>query len=595
MEGSASALASGTTAPLPFNLDAAHDLLAAFDVADDPESRAFLADLLASGTVPPEEVELLSGINPDERKKTSRRRGKARSASIAASEPESESSVSLESPSPAPSPRKRQRKREPRKAKQKRDETKTSVSPFFADDGPSPDESDGEETKTHSNVKSKRTPDLPPPASTKTVVIYTKKAVLSGNGKQPPQTTETLELSKQTVLTTPTKARRQISQISSPTKTLLNSEPGSPSSSGYFSCGPSPSKSTPKQKRGTTSYFFTPPSSHHGRRRKDDDSSCSDDDTSDSDSSSPTPVPSIKGKKKKEADRPRRGTVSALPFPRLDAPHFGLVQEQLSTDPFWLMIALVFLTRVAGRVSLPVFWALRERYPSPKALVDADPHELMAMFRHLGMATVRCAAIQRHARGWLQRPPQPGVCTTVRNYPTPPEADDKKEGTIAKGLGSQWEIGHLTQGAYAVDSWRIFCRDGLLGRSTDWKGDDGGSIAGRRLVSSSEDSSSFDSDSDWEAPQKHRLRPRSDEPFQPEWMRVLPRDKELRACLRWMWMREGWDWDPRTGDRKLLSEELRDAVDEGRVGYDKKGRLQIIEGDLVKTEKKKKERLEVVL
>ncbi|KAL1907119.1 hypothetical protein Sste5344_007068 [Sporothrix stenoceras] len=307
---------------------------------------------------------------------------------------------------------------------------------------------------------------------------------------------------------------------------------------------------------------------------------------------------------KTKAARPKRGTVSALPFPRLDAPHFGLVQEQLSTDPFWLMIALVFLTRVAGRVSLPVFWALKEQYPSPKALVDANPQELMAMFRHLGMATVRYATIQRHARGWLKQPPQPGVCTTVRNYPTPPEADDdhKKEegGKEMRGLGSQWEIGHLTQGSYAVDSWRIFCRDGLLGRSTDWRGDDGGCIAARHHRDSSSETSSTSQDmsgsySDWEARQKLRLRPRSDEPFQPEWMRVLPRDKELRACLRWMWMREGWDWDPRTGERTVLSQELREAVNEGRVGYDNKGRLQIIEGDPAGGEKKKKERLEVVL
>jgi hypothetical protein len=68
-----------------------------------------------------------------------------------------------------------------------------------------------------------------------------------------------------------------------------------------------------------------------------------------------------------------------------------------------------------------------------------------------------------------------------------------------RAIGSAWEIGHLTQGPYALDSWRIFCRDVLLGRSEHWtgKGDDPG--------------------------------------FQPEWMRVLPRDKELRACLRWMW------------------------------------------------------------
>ena len=60
-------------------------------------------------------------------------------------------------------------------------------------------------------------------------------------------------------------------------------------------------------------------------------------------------------------------------------------------------------------------------------------------------------------------------------------------------------------------------------------------------------------------------------------MRVLPEDKELRACLRWMWMREGWEWDPVTGEREVLREGLRIAVDEGRVGYDDMGELKIAE------------------
>ncbi|CAK7208714.1 hypothetical protein SEUCBS140593_000266 [Sporothrix eucalyptigena] len=260
---------------------------------------------------------------------------------------------------------------------------------------------------------------------------------------------------------------------------------------------------------------------------------------------------------------------------------FGLVQEQLADDPFWLLIALVFLTRVAGRVSLPVFWAIKAQYPTPQALVDANPNELVKAMRHLGMASVRYTAIQRYARGWIARPPLPGVCTTVKNYPLPPE------GSNEPAMNSQWEIGHLTNGAYAVDSWRIFCRDALLGRSKDWKGDTGGYMTATRHSNSQTESSS-----DTESIFSRSSIQRTDTAFQPEWMRVLPRDKELRACLRWMWMREGWDWDPLTGERTVLSEDLRNAVDEGRVGYDVHGQLQILEGG---GKSKKKEELVVVI
>ncbi|TDZ24436.1 hypothetical protein Cob_v002608 [Colletotrichum orbiculare MAFF 240422] len=99
---------------------------------------------------------------------------------------------------------------------------------------------------------------------------------------------------------------------------------------------------------------------------------------------------------------------------------------------------------------------------------------------------------------------------------------------------------HFTQGKYALDSWRIFCRDELLGRAKDWNG--GGA-----------------------APN-----------FQPEWMRVRPDDKELRACLRWMWMREGWEWDPVTGEKTVLREEMRKAANERRVEYDDMGGLRML-------------------
>jgi len=57
----------------------------------------------------------------------------------------------------------------------------------------------------------------------------------------------------------------------------------------------------------------------------------------------------------------------------------------------------------------------------------------------------------------------------------------------------------------------------------------------------------------------------------------VPKDKELRACLRWMWMREGWWWDAETGEKEVLREDMRRAVEEGRVGYDEQGRLVILE------------------
>jgi hypothetical protein len=45
-------------------------------------------------------------------------------------------------------------------------------------------------------------------------------------------------------------------------------------------------------------------------------------------------------------------------------------------------------------------------------------------------------------------------------------------------------------------------------------------------------------------------------------------------------MREGWEWDPLSGEREPLRENLQRAVDEGRVGYDDRGNLVILEQEV---------------
>lgn len=225
--------------------------------------------------------------------------------------------------------------------------------------------------------------------------------------------------------------------------------------------------------------------------------------------------------------------ISRLPIPPLSAPSFGLIQEELASDPFRLLIAVTFLIKVRGALSIPLFRQLMARFPTPEALAAADPDEIINLIRPLGLSVNRTAVIRKYARMWIECPPCKEKRYGVKNYPRPwdgkgvkvgeefgaepddfyshirkvtqgggkEDAEDIDAIKLAKehAIGSAWEIGHLTQGPYALDSWRIFCRDKLLGRAEDWKG------KGRHPE------------------------------FQPEWMRVLPRDKELRACLRWMW------------------------------------------------------------
>ena len=54
-------------------------------------------------------------------------------------------------------------------------------------------------------------------------------------------------------------------------------------------------------------------------------------------------------------------------------------------------------------------------------------------------------------------------------------------------------------------------------------------------------------------------------PFEPEWKRVLPTDKELRAWMTWMWLKEGWVWNKETGERTKASKELMEQVRGGGI------------------------------
>jgi len=84
-------------------------------------------------------------------------------------------------------------------------------------------------------------------------------------------------------------------------------------------------------------------------------------------------------------------------------------------------------------------------------------------------------------------------------------------------------VAHLPGvGPYALDSWRIFGSDGMRGVEVE----DGGGIEVKR----------------------------GQEEKEPEWMRVVPEDKDLRAWMIWRWDREGWVYDVKTGRKRQKSE-----------------------------------------
>lgn len=266
------------------------------------------------------------------------------------------------------------------------------------------------------------------------------------------------------------------------------------------------------------------------------------------------------------AHKARPQFLSTLPFPPLHLPHFGLMQEKLAHDPFRLLLATIFLNKTPGQRAMPVFYELMARYPTPEALADAKQSDVTALIQCLGFQNQRAAKCIAMARTWCERPPKRGKRYRKLHYPCKGDGRDIKEDEVLGDedelldLGEDaadddeaavkksnkrvaWEISHLPGiGAYGHDSWRMFCRDQLRELSSGWNGED----PPRNTRNNNKNHKTHN----------HNNDTTNSPPFEPEWKRVLPLDKELRAWMTWMWMKEGWVWDKETGQRSRAPEEL---------------------------------------
>ncbi|KEF52035.1 uncharacterized protein A1O9_12025 [Exophiala aquamarina CBS 119918] len=237
--------------------------------------------------------------------------------------------------------------------------------------------------------------------------------------------------------------------------------------------------------------------------------------------------------------------LSTLPFPPLAHKTFGLMQERLAHDPFRLLIATILLNKTPGERAMPIFYQLMNRFPTPSDLASAEVSDITNIIYVLGFQNQRARKCVEMARVWIERPPEFGKRYRKLNYPNRGDGRDVKEGDMIGDHDSRvaWEISHLPGlGPYSHDSWRMFCRDKLRGLSSSWNGED------------SQDPNSFE----------------------PEWKRVVPLDKELRAYLTWVWMKEGWVWNKESGQRTRASDKLMAQAQGGGIVIEEKDRAHLV-------------------
>jgi hypothetical protein len=254
---------------------------------------------------------------------------------------------------------------------------------------------------------------------------------------------------------------------------------------------------------------------------------------------------------------------SCLVFPSLTAKCFGLIQERLAHEPFQLLVAVIFLHQTKGSAAVPILLAFLEVFPTAELLRRTESSSIEPFIRPLGLQNKRAQLLISLAQAWSRTPPVRGSRYRYLHYPEHGSGADIPMNEQPIGENDEreaWEVAHLPGiGPYALDSWRIFCRDVLLERPF---GSEPTPLANEEDVKAE---------------------------MEQEWTRVLPADKELRVYLQWRWCRLRWLWDPVTGRKSRVSRELLQAMEEGKLdnhlGFDNPwqvnlGALPSLEQDL---------------
>lgn len=194
---------------------------------------------------------------------------------------------------------------------------------------------------------------------------------------------------------------------------------------------------------------------------------------------------------------------------------FGLVQEVYQHNLYHLVVQAILWNQTRGKQAVVVLRELLIRYPTPTNLADAKEEDLATLLQPIGLFRIRAKRLLALGKTWIDTPPKAGHVYKVRYRCTSEEE-------------AYWEIAHLPGvGKYAIDSYRIFHRDQLLGLSNSW--DDSYNKKDNDSSSNSINHSSHQSDN------KKQQNP----PLEPEWKRVSPEDKDLRAFLQWAWKKQG--------------------------------------------------------
>ncbi|KAL1140653.1 hypothetical protein AAG570_000583 [Ranatra chinensis] len=82
---------------------------------------------------------------------------------------------------------------------------------------------------------------------------------------------------------------------------------------------------------------------------------------------------------------------------------YALIQEDLYSNPWQLLIATVFLTKTTAQRAIPQILKFLARWPVPEELVNASYDEVLSFFTPLGLEFLRTETVIRFTREYLEK------------------------------------------------------------------------------------------------------------------------------------------------------------------------------------------------
>lgn len=81
----------------------------------------------------------------------------------------------------------------------------------------------------------------------------------------------------------------------------------------------------------------------------------------------------------------------------------ALLQQEFQHDPFKMLTACIMLNQTSNRHVRKVIYDFFDRWPTPQAVVEADPDDIREAIRPLGFYNIRTKRIQKFAHEYIEK------------------------------------------------------------------------------------------------------------------------------------------------------------------------------------------------